>query len=34
MKTYAGIGVALSVFAAPLGIAWIVYYNSYLLHLP
>ena len=34
MKTYAGIGVALSVFVALLGIAWIVYYNSYLLHLP
>ena len=33
MKTYAGVGVALSVFVALLGIAWIVYYNLYLVHL-
>ena len=31
VKTYAGIGIALTVFTALLLIAWIVYYNQYLL---
>jgi hypothetical protein len=34
VKTIAGVGIALSVLAILLAIAWLVYYNSYLVHLP